>query len=144
MLDHKDKGLRQVDFPPLGCNSDRPRVNSKASKVMTTIDQLRNQRQSAKRKEETYPPINNQTKCFYAKSTKQLTSCTLRDGRIERTDRCTCRCGKRGEAIFPSLARRKTADMIREDPEAAGLPYQDEIGEFADFHSLRHTSVTKA
>ncbi|QDT13062.1 Tyrosine recombinase XerC [Planctomycetes bacterium K23_9] len=33
---------------------------------------------------------------------------------------------------------------MREDLEAAGLPYQDEIGEFADFQALRHTFVTKA
>ncbi|MEP3927215.1 hypothetical protein [Rhodopirellula bahusiensis] len=51
---------------------------------MTTIDGLRKQPQSPKRKEETYPPINNQTKCFYAKAMKQLTSWMLREGRIER------------------------------------------------------------
>lgn len=219
------------------------------SKVVTTIDRLRKQPQSPKRKEETYPPINNQTKCFYAKAMKQLTSWMLREGRIERDplvhlpmwnvqvdvrhprrslndeefsllERAAIKSGKLiegmtglqraflyrmarttglrrgelaslteasflldepprlivsaayskhreadtvflhpemvetikvevsslqpGEPLFPLLAQRKTADMIKEDLEAAGLPYQDEIGEFADFHALRHTFVTKA
>jgi hypothetical protein len=32
--------------------------------------------------------------------------------------------------------------MLRIDLGAAGIPYQDESGRFADFHSLRHTFIT--
>ncbi len=38
--------------------------------------------------------------------------------------------------------RRVSAMMFRQDIEAAGLPYSDEAGRFADFHSLRHTFGT--
>ena len=34
----------------------------------------------------------------------------------------------------------KTAKMLRADLAAAGIPYQDEAGRYADFHSLRHTT----
>ena len=34
----------------------------------------------------------------------------------------------------------KTADMIKEDLTAAGIPYVDDAGRFADFHSLRHST----
>jgi len=30
-------------------------------------------------------------------------------------------------------------DRFRKDLEAAGIPYVDDKGEFADFHALRHT-----
>ena len=30
--------------------------------------------------------------------------------------------------------------MIKADIEDAGIPYVDEAGRFADFHSLRHTT----
>lgn len=33
-------------------------------------------------------------------------------------------------------------DMFRADLEAAGIPYCDDAGLFADFHSLRHTFIT--
>jgi len=36
----------------------------------------------------------------------------------------------------------KTAEMIRADLAAAGIPYQDEAGRFADFHAQRHTVGT--
>ncbi len=32
--------------------------------------------------------------------------------------------------------------MMRADLEAAGVPYQDEDGLFADFHANRHTFIT--
>jgi integrase len=32
--------------------------------------------------------------------------------------------------------------MLRADLEAAGIEYQDAVGRFADFHSLRHTAGT--
>jgi len=41
-----------------------------------------------------------------------------------------------------SKFRRYAATMFREDVEAAGLPYRDDDGLVADFHSLRHTFVT--
>ena len=34
----------------------------------------------------------------------------------------------------------KTCKMIKADLEAAGIPYVDESGRYADFHSLRHTT----
>jgi len=36
----------------------------------------------------------------------------------------------------------KTADMIKEDLEAAEIAYVDESGQFADFHALRHTTAS--
>lgn len=38
--------------------------------------------------------------------------------------------------------RDYTAEMMRFDLEAAGIPYKDEAGRYADFHSLRHTFGT--
>lgn len=32
--------------------------------------------------------------------------------------------------------------MLRKDLEAAGIPYVDDRGRYADFHSLRHTFIT--
>jgi integrase len=49
-----------------------------------------------------------------------------------------------GEPLFPLLAQRKTAKMIKFDLTAVGIPYQDEHGKYADFHSLRHRFITKA
>ena len=44
----------------------------------------------------------------------------------------------------PVLAMpNKPASMMRRDLEAAGVPYRDETGAVADFHSLRHTYVTR-
>ncbi len=34
---------------------------------------------------------------------------------------------------------KRTSDMIRTDLERAGIPYLDDAGRYADFHSLRHT-----
>jgi hypothetical protein len=36
----------------------------------------------------------------------------------------------------------KTAKMLRADLDAAGIPYRDESGRVADFHSLRHAYIT--
>ena len=33
--------------------------------------------------------------------------------------------------------------MLRADLEAANIPYIDDTGRFVDFHSLRHTYVTR-
>ena len=42
-----------------------------------------------------------------------------------------------------SLSQRKqAAEMFQVDLEAAGLPYRDDAGLVADFHSLRHTFIT--
>ena len=50
------------------------------------------------------------------------------------------------EPIFklrmPSGRLRCTADMMRRDCGRAGIPYQDESGLFADFHSHRHTFIS--
>jgi integrase len=49
-----------------------------------------------------------------------------------------------GERLWPGRwARDKEAGVIlRRDLEAAGIPWQDADGLFADFHSLRHTYIT--
>ena len=43
--------------------------------------------------------------------------------------------------LFPTMPA-KTVDMIRFDLEAVGIPYLDDAGRYADFHSLRHTFIT--
>ena len=43
--------------------------------------------------------------------------------------------------LFPTMPA-KTVDMIRFDLDAAGIPYCDDCGRYADFHSLRHTFIT--
>ena len=35
-----------------------------------------------------------------------------------------------------------TCHMIRSDLSAAGIPYRDSAGRYADFHALRHTFIT--
>ena len=45
-------------------------------------------------------------------------------------------------ASFPIPKHWRSAEMLREDLEAAGVPYEDESGRKADFHSLRHTFIT--
>lgn len=49
-----------------------------------------------------------------------------------------------GDPLFYLLEQRKTAKMIRVDLEAAGIPYQDANGLYADFHALRHSFITRA
>ncbi len=47
--------------------------------------------------------------------------------------------------IFPlrtASGFKRTGKMMRLDLEAAGLPYQDEAGLYADFHSNRHTFIS--
>jgi integrase len=44
----------------------------------------------------------------------------------------------RGDKVFPKFNELKGAEMLRKDLEVAGIPYQDETGRYADFHSLRH------
>ena len=48
-----------------------------------------------------------------------------------------------GEKSSDSVAFKvpeKTADMLKEDLEAASIPYIDAEGNYADFHALRHTT----
>ncbi|MFW6114359.1 MAG: tyrosine-type recombinase/integrase [bacterium] len=49
-----------------------------------------------------------------------------------------------GDPLFPFLKDRKTTEMIKADLEAAGIPYQDADGLYADFHALRHSFITGA
>lgn len=45
--------------------------------------------------------------------------------------------------LFPGMPRREyLTQMLRDDLAAAGIPYKDEHGRFADFHALRHTFIT--
>ncbi len=46
-----------------------------------------------------------------------------------------------GTPVF-SLRADKTAELIRHDLEAAGVPYVDEDGRYADFHALRVTYIS--
>ena len=48
--------------------------------------------------------------------------------------------GKRG-LLFPGLATKDTAKMIRRDLKALGIPYKTEVGE-RPFHSLRNTFIS--
>jgi len=43
------------------------------------------------------------------------------------------------DKIFPKFNESKGAEMLRKDLEAVGIPYQDDAGRYADFHSLRHS-----
>jgi hypothetical protein len=46
-----------------------------------------------------------------------------------------------GRPVFGKLTQH-TAEMLRVDLEAAGLPYEDASGRVADFHCLRHSYIT--
>ena len=46
-----------------------------------------------------------------------------------------------GRRVFGDPTKH-TADMIRHDLEAAGLPYRDASDRVADFHALRHSYIT--
>lgn len=43
--------------------------------------------------------------------------------------------------LWENLTRR-TAEMLKQDLEAAGIPYCDDSGRYADFHALRHSFVS--
>ena len=51
---------------------------------------------------------------------------------------------RNGDPLFPLLEQRKTALMMQADLEAAGIPYQDAEGRYADFHALRHSFISRA
>lgn len=51
---------------------------------------------------------------------------------------------KPSDLLFPGLKQRKTYKAIKTDLTSAGIPYKDSAGKFADFHSLRHTFITRA
>jgi len=44
--------------------------------------------------------------------------------------------------VFRMPDSTHTAKMMREDLKAAGFPYKDDAGRYADFHALRHTFLT--
>jgi len=46
------------------------------------------------------------------------------------------------EKVFPMFNKSKGAAMLRIDLEVAGMPYEDDSGRYADFHSLRHTFIS--
>jgi integrase/recombinase XerC len=48
---------------------------------------------------------------------------------------------EQSRALF-DIAEKRTAEMIKQDLERAGVPYIDERGHYADFHSLRKTFIT--
>ena len=43
--------------------------------------------------------------------------------------------------LFPNFPQ-KTADMLKFDLRAAGIPYQNEQGHYVDFHALRHSFIS--
>jgi integrase len=45
-------------------------------------------------------------------------------------------------AAFSPLSEFSFCEMLREDLTALHIPYQDQLGRFADFHALRHTYGT--
>lgn len=45
--------------------------------------------------------------------------------------------------LFPDFTVDQAAAMLRADLTAAGIPYQDARGRYADFHALRKTFVTR-
>jgi len=49
-----------------------------------------------------------------------------------------------GRAVWPGRWSERAAEMFRVDLEAAGIPYVDDSGQVADFHSQRHTYITVA
>ena len=44
--------------------------------------------------------------------------------------------------VFPTFNPKNGARMLRPDLKLAGIPYKDDAGKVADFHSLRHTCAT--
>jgi integrase len=49
---------------------------------------------------------------------------------------------RRGQTVFPHLPLL-AARTFRADLKRAGIPYRDGQGLFADFHSLRHTYISR-
>jgi integrase len=47
-----------------------------------------------------------------------------------------------GESHLWSKLTAKTAEMLRRDLEVVGIPYVDDAGLYADFHSLRHSFLS--
>ena len=43
--------------------------------------------------------------------------------------------------LWPKLTD-KTAEMLKRDLEAVGIPYVDDAGLYADFHALRHSFIS--
>jgi integrase len=50
----------------------------------------------------------------------------------------------KGERLWPGMwaERRRAAEILRVDLASAGIPYRDERGDVADFHSLRGLFAT--
>ena len=49
-----------------------------------------------------------------------------------------------GDLLWPGSWKKRAAEMLRGDLEAAGIPYVDAAGRVADFHAHRHTYLTVA
>jgi len=47
-----------------------------------------------------------------------------------------------GGRVFADFQPNKAAKMLSKDLQTAGIPYRDEAGRVADFHSLRHTFIS--
>jgi integrase/recombinase XerD len=46
------------------------------------------------------------------------------------------------DQVLFDITKKRTAEMLKQDLERAGIPYVDEQGRVADFHSLRKTFIT--
>ena len=47
-----------------------------------------------------------------------------------------------GEAVFGMTSGIRFSEVLQEDLKAAGIPFQDAEGRFADFHALRHSFIS--
>ena len=47
-----------------------------------------------------------------------------------------------GTKVFPKLGSEHSADMLKDDLQAAGIAYVDDSGRVFDFHSLRHQFIS--
>jgi len=46
------------------------------------------------------------------------------------------------DRVFRNFNKNKAAAMLRKDLEKAGIEHQDQSGQYADFHALRHSFIT--
>ena len=46
------------------------------------------------------------------------------------------------DQVLFDITKKRTAEMLKQDLERAGIPYVDGLGRVADFHSLRKTFIT--
>jgi integrase len=75
----------------------------------------------------------------YAKNKREVTLPLRKDVAEQFRQWLSNGCFSQSEKIFPKFNESRGAEMLRKDLEAVKIPYQDESGRYADFHSLRHS-----